>query len=286
MMMYTINAWLKSVRLWNVIGLSFAAAIIRFSYFGNEIGWFFMVPVACIAAGGAVINDYFDIKEDRIRKPERASIGRVIKRRVAMMSHWVLTGMGLVGAVVISIQIDNMSPFIIASVAAFLIFLYSIWLKKKVVVGKLALAAIVTLLVPFALYDVLMDVKDERYVVMCLMIFSIVFVRQISKELEYFDVDKDSGIRTMPVVFGETRSWMVIYVMEVVIVTIVWSALSVISELQPKIIFSLTQYPFEIFFHITLLATIYFSVRKKAPALSSWLKLMLATGVIWLAVGS
>ena len=122
MMMYTINAWLKSVRLWNVIGLSFAAAIIRFSYFGNEIGWFFMVPVACIAAGGAVINDYFDIKEDRIRKPERASIGRVIKRRVAMMSHWVLTGMGLVGAVVISIQIDNMSPFIIASVAAFLIF--------------------------------------------------------------------------------------------------------------------------------------------------------------------
>jgi hypothetical protein len=71
-----------------------------------------------------------------------------------------------------------------------------------------------------------------------------------------------------------------------VIVAIVWSALSVISELQPKIIFSLTQYPFEIFFHITLLATIYFSVRKKAPALSSWLKLMLATGVIWLAVGS
>ena len=186
----TLNTWLKSVRLWNVVGLSGAIAIIRFSYIGDEMRWFFIVPVACIAAGGAIINDYFDIKEDRKRKPEKARIGRTLKRRVAMMSHWVLTGMGLVGAVVLSVQIDNMSPFIIASVAAFLIFLYSIWLKKKVVAGKLVLAAIVTLLVPFALCDVLMDVKDERYVVMCLMIFSIVLVRQISKDLESYNVDK------------------------------------------------------------------------------------------------
>ena len=280
----TLNTWLKSVRLWNVVGLSVAIAIIRFSYIGDEMRWFFIVPVACIAAGGAIINDYFDIKEDRKRKPEKARIGRTLKRRVAMMSHWVLTGMGLVGAVVLSVQIDNMSPFIIASVAAFLIFLYSIWLKKKVVAGKLVLAAIVTLLVPFALCDVLMDVKDERYVVMCLMIFSIVLVRQISKDLESYNVDKASGIRTMPVVFGVRRTWVVIYVIEVVIVAIVWRALSVVSDITPKIFFSLS--PFEMFFRITLLATIYFSLRKKAPALSSWLKLMLATGLIWLAVGS
>lgn len=269
-------AWLKSIRLWNAVGFGVAVAIIRFSYFGDEMGWLFVVPVVCIAAGGAMINDYFDIKEDRIRKPDRARIGRVIKRRVAMMSHWVLTGMGLLGAVVLSVQIDNMSPFIIAAVAAFLIFIYSIWLKKKLVVGKLGLATTVTLIVPFALYDVLIVVKDERYVLMCLMIFSIVIIRQIAKELEGVEADEASVIR---------RSWAVIYLMEVVIVGVVWNALSIVSVMPPKIFFSLTQSPLEIFFRITLLATIYFSVRKKVPALSSWLKLMLATGLIWLAVG-
>ena len=196
-----------------------------------------------------------------------------------MMSHGVLTGMGLMVAMVLSVQIDNISPFIIAAVAAFLIFIYSIWLKKKVVMGKLGLATTVTLIVPFALYDVLMDVKDDRYLVMCLMIFSIVFVRQISKELEGVEgvkVDEASVIR---------RSWAVIYVMEVVIVAIVWNAISIVSVMPPKVFLSLTQSPLEIFFRITLLATIYFSLRKKATALSSWLKLMLATGLIWLAVG-
>ena len=277
-----MNAWLKSIRLLNAVGLGVAVAIIRFSYFGDDMGWLFVVPVVCIAAGGAMINDYFDIKEDRIRKPDSARIGRMIKRRVAMMSHWVLTGMGLMVAMVLSVQIDNISPFIIAAVAAFLIFIYSIWLKNKVVMGKLGLATTVTLIVPFALYDVLMDVKDDRYLVMCLMIFSIVFVRQISKELEGVEgvegvkVDEASVIR---------RSWAVIYVMEVVIVAIVWNAISIVSVMPPKVFLSLTQSPLEIFFRITLLATIYFSVRKKATALSSWLKLMLATGLIWLAVG-
>ena len=274
-----MNAWLKSIRLLNAVGLGVAVAIIRFSYFGDDMGWLFVVPVVCIAAGGAMSNDYFDIKEDRIRKPESARIGRVIKRRVAMMSHGVLTGMGLMVAMVLSVQIDNISPFIIAAVAAFLIFIYSIWLKKKVVMGKLGLATTVTLIVPFALYDVLMDVKDDRYLVMCLMIFSIVFVRQISKELEGVEgvkVDEASVIR---------RSWAVIYVMEVVIVAIVWNAISIVSVMPPKVFLSLTQSPLEIFFRITLLATIYFSLRKKATALSSWLKLMLATGLIWLAVG-
>jgi len=69
-----MNAWLKSIRLLNAVGLGVAVAIIRFSYFGDDMGWLFVVPVVCIAAGGAMINDYFDIKEDRIRKPDSARI--------------------------------------------------------------------------------------------------------------------------------------------------------------------------------------------------------------------
>ena len=40
-----------------------------------------------IAAAGNIINDYFDIKADRINKPERLIIGKYVKRRVAIVSH-------------------------------------------------------------------------------------------------------------------------------------------------------------------------------------------------------
>mgnify|MGYP006147905607 CR=1 FL=1 len=282
----TFIAWLKSIRLGKIMGLAAAVMIIRLSYWetftaGRSSTWLFVIPVFFIAAGGAIINDYFDIKEDRAKRPQSARIGRVIKRRVAMMSHWVLTGLGLGVSVILSKQIDSLAPLIIAATSALLIFLYSIWLKKKTVVGKLVLASIVSLIVPFALVDVNGVKVGDKYLWVCLFIFIIVFIRQISKELEVIDLDKSSGFQTMPVVYGTRRSWLVIYATEVLLVF----CTMYLTAYKPSEIFSsIIQSPFETFFLVTALATIYFSVRKNAPAVSAWLKLMLATGLISLVL--
>ena len=42
-----------------------------------------------IAAAGNIINDYFDIKADKINKPERVVIGKHIKKRWAIALHWI-----------------------------------------------------------------------------------------------------------------------------------------------------------------------------------------------------
>ena len=39
-----------------------------------------------IAAAGNIINDYFDVRADRINKPDRLIIGKYVKRRYAIVS--------------------------------------------------------------------------------------------------------------------------------------------------------------------------------------------------------
>ena len=48
-----------------------------------------------IAAAGYIINDYFDLNIDRINKPGRVVVEKVIKRRWAIVWHWVLSFFGV-----------------------------------------------------------------------------------------------------------------------------------------------------------------------------------------------
>ena len=49
-----------------------------------------------IAAAGYIINDYFDINIDRVNKPDKMVVEKMIKRRWAIIWHIVLTMAGLV----------------------------------------------------------------------------------------------------------------------------------------------------------------------------------------------
>src|SRR5690349_24517503 len=41
----------------------------------------------CIAAAGYVINDYFDLNIDRVNKPRKLVVDRIIGRRFAILWH-------------------------------------------------------------------------------------------------------------------------------------------------------------------------------------------------------
>ena len=48
-----------------------------------------------IAAGGYIINDYFDINIDRINKPEKQIIGKKLSRRRAILWHSIISLLGV-----------------------------------------------------------------------------------------------------------------------------------------------------------------------------------------------
>src|ERR1700712_1217423 len=60
-----------------------------------------------IAAAGYIINDYFDLHIDRINKPEKVVVEKIIKRRWAIIWHWILSGLGILIGVWLSWKLRN-----------------------------------------------------------------------------------------------------------------------------------------------------------------------------------
>ena len=173
-----ITAWLKSIRIGHLIGLTAAVIILRHSFYNEffHLGFveelFFILPIVLISAGGNIINDYFDIKEDRSKRPKFAVIGRSLKRRVAILSHVLLTASGIATAIYLGSKYDTYIPLIIALSASVLLFLYSTVLKGKILLGNFTVAGIATAYIPFALVDVKMRNLGDDYDWLCCIVFT------------------------------------------------------------------------------------------------------------------
>src|SRR5258708_2841089 len=48
-----------------------------------------------IAAAGYIINDYFDLNINRVNKPDKLVVDKIIKRRWTILWHWILSGLGV-----------------------------------------------------------------------------------------------------------------------------------------------------------------------------------------------
>ena len=85
-------SWWRLTRPWNVLAMGIMVTVVlRWRDFPlsdmlhlGRAGWV-LVPML-VGAAGNLINDYFDVREDRINKPERALVGRSVKRRVVVVT--------------------------------------------------------------------------------------------------------------------------------------------------------------------------------------------------------
>ena len=66
---------------------------------------FICIGTVVIAAGGYIINDYYDVKIDYINKPGKVVVGNLLKRRVAMFIHIGLNIMGIVVGLLVSLKV-------------------------------------------------------------------------------------------------------------------------------------------------------------------------------------
>ena len=60
-----------------------------------------------IAAGGYIINDYFDLNIDRVNRPEKLVIGKFIKRRWAILWHLGFSFVGIFLSMILSVRIGK-----------------------------------------------------------------------------------------------------------------------------------------------------------------------------------
>ena len=218
-----------------------ATPLLQLEQFGELMPWWILtlliVSVIGIAAGGYVINDYFDVKIDRINRPDNLVVTRIISRDAAMNLFYGLTAVGVIAGTVVAWWAHSWTLLFTYIVIPGLLWFYSASYKRMFLVGNLVVAfasAIVPLLVAIANADYLhhlyqnalaySPIVGELYVWtggFAAFAFLLTWVREIVKDIEDIEGDREMECRTLPIVWGDKVAKIIATILLVVIATLI-----------------------------------------------------------------
>lgn len=218
-----------------------ATPLLQLEQFGELMPWWILtlliVSVIGIAAGGYVINDYFDVKIDRINRPDNLVVTRIISRDAAMNLFYGLTAVGVIAGTVVAWWAHSWTLLFTYIVIPGLLWFYSASYKRMFLVGNLVVAfasAIVPLLVAIANADYLhhlyqnalaySPIVGELYVWtggFAAFAFLLTWVREIVKDIEDIEGDREMECRTLPIVWGDKVAKIIATILLVVIAILI-----------------------------------------------------------------
>ncbi len=182
-----------------------------------------IAAVVLIAAGGYVINDYFDVKIDAINKPDKLVITRDVTKAEAMVLFRVLTAAGILAGISLAFVLKSWLLGSIFVVVPGMLWFYSSSYKRMFIIGNLIialLAGLTPLLVAFANAAVLklnygpehfgsLYVSNELLVWtggFGLFAFLCTWIREVVKDMQDVEGDRELECHTFPVVCGDLGS--------------------------------------------------------------------------------
>ncbi len=178
-----------------------------------------------IAAAGYIINDYFDLNIDRVNKPGKLVIEKVIKRRSAILWHWLLSGLGVLLSVYVSWKLRNPIIGLANLGCVVLLWFYSTTFKRALLIGNVVISLLTAwvILVLFVCeirtpYGYNLSRTFKYAIVYGGFAFIISLIREVVKDIEDVDGDIRHGCRTMPIVWGInvakvfTATWLVVLI--------------------------------------------------------------------------
>ena len=192
-----------------------------------------------IAAAGYIINDYFDLNIDRVNKPDKLVVEKVIKRRSAILWHWFLSGLGVILGLYVSWKVRN--PLVGAANLAcvVLLYFYSTTFKKKLLIGNVLISLLTAWVIlvlyvcefKFAIFhDPFTHQMLSRVFKFAVLYsgfaFIISLIREVVKDIEDMEGDSRYGCRTMPIVWGVNTAkvfagtWMVVLIGALIVLQI------------------------------------------------------------------
>ncbi len=228
--------YLRLIRPLNLLLIVLVQCVIKFGLLEvlnvptalNSIAFtLLVVATVAIAAAGYVINDIQDQEIDKINKPNKTIIGRKISEKSAFGLYIILTIIG-VGA---GFYVSNLvgypglaSVFIIISA---LLYVYANQLKSALLVGNIIVSAIVAMsLLVFILFDIFPAINNSptelqlaaSSTILMYSGFAFYFnlLREIVKDIQDVDGDKNGGRNTLPIVLGRQRAVTISFVMGVI----------------------------------------------------------------------
>ncbi len=156
------------------------------------------VVVFIVTGAGNSINDYFDHKIDAINKPERPIPSGRISLKTALIYSLSLFLVGIVLAFSINFLLG-----MIAFLSSFLMVFYARDLKTKCLIGNLSISFLTGLCFVFggiAVGQIMVSIYLGFYA------FLMTMAREIVKDMEDMEGDREEGATTLPLVYGTRTS--------------------------------------------------------------------------------
>lgn len=232
--MKLLGAFFKLVRYPNLIFIGITQCLFYFCilyptlhpgvFYADELVLFLLLMFSSIliAAGGYVINDYFDLNIDLVNKPGRIVVEKVIHRRWAILWHWILSLTGIIIGFYISFVTRNWLIGFSNVICVLLLWVYSTTFKKKLLIGNLIISVLtgwVVLVIFFfvdhfpssimpgwQMPDSISDESHRRIMRLAFLYggfaFIISLIREVIKDMEDVEGDAKYGCKTMPIVWG------------------------------------------------------------------------------------
>jgi len=247
--------YLKIIRPLNLIFLAAVQALMYFAVVqpillihglpSGETGiplFLLMVATVLVCAGGYVINDYFDVKIDRINRPDKVIITESISKSAAMRYYQALTLVGVLLGILLAFALRSVLLGVIFAAVAGLLWFYSASYKRQLLVGNLvvafatALAVFVVALTQVAalekhfgtlIYDTPSPLVPMLYVWVggfAVFAFLCTLLRESIKDMEDHEGDCEAECRTLPVKWGIRRAKWVAYTLVAILAVLTLAA--------------------------------------------------------------
>lgn len=238
----------RLIRITNLLIIAATMYAIRFCFFsiGGKISGntlieqilfsLLVLSTILIAGAGNIINDYFDIKSDKVNKPESWIIGNIIQKRKAILYQWILNLIAFGIAVFLSLYYHTFWYVFIHLFSINILWLYSLYFKKTALLGNLIvsfLTALVVILsgihfalagtfsneIPINHLSISTDVTQSIYYwkkifleggkfiwIFAFFSFMLNLGREIIKDIEDIEGDKLLSATTLPLKYGVKTS--------------------------------------------------------------------------------
>ena len=215
-----------------------AVPVLNQAAFGEQLPWYILLLImsatVLIAAGGYVINDYFDVKIDRINRPDEVIVTRSVSKPAAMRLSLSLSGAGIACGIIVAVLLRSLTLGMLFIVIPGLLWFYSSSYKRLFMVGNLIialLAALTPMIVAMANVAVLqlryaailpyIRLEHDLYAWIggfALFAFLLTWIREIIKDMQDQMGDRELECHSMPVVWGEL--WTKIFVTALLVLTL------------------------------------------------------------------
>ncbi len=273
-----VESFVRLTRAWNLVIIVFAqyftAYFLAKADVLHDLNLFLLsLSTVLVAAGGYVINDYYDVKIDFVNNPDRVVIGKTIHRRFAILLHIALSAAGIFIGLLVSWELAAVNFFSVS-----VLWFYSNLLKRQPFIGNFTVALLTGFSIAILL--LLYTISTGLIIVYAVFAFFMTLIREIIKDMEDLKGDNTYGCKTLPIVWGIRKTKFVLYAIVLLFSIIV----AIINLVYVKL--SMIYFVMLLFVPLAWLALrlVQADTKKDFGWLSSFCKVIMLLGILSMAL--